>query len=204
MNDETGDRRNFFRRLARQATSRTVEEIDAWARRRAAHWIRPPFALDELEFLLACTRCGACIEACPTGVVFPLPARVGAQFAETPALDLLNKSCWLCADWPCVQACEPGAMRLPVPPKKRGKKAPPMPQLAKVQIDTTRCLPYLGPECGACRDSCPVPGALVWNGERPVVDMTRCAGCARCREVCIAEPKAVTVVSRESPLEPAP
>jgi ferredoxin-type protein NapG len=63
-----------------------------------------------------------------------------------------------------------------------------------VRIDPETCLPYSGPECGACAHSCPVPGALEWEGGlRPVVNDDRCTGCALCREACIMEPKAVEV-----------
>jgi len=197
MSEDTGNRRGFFRQIARKTSATTVEGLDAWARQRAKHWIRPPFALDELDFLLACTRCRECIDACPAGVVFALPARLGAQFADTPALDLLNKACLLCADWPCVKACAPGALRLPESPPRRKKRPPKIspPRLATVRIHTGTCLPYLGPECGACRDSCPIDGALVWEMERPHIDPAQCTGCAQCRLACIAEPKAIVVAS---------
>jgi ferredoxin-type protein NapG len=58
----------------------------------------PPYAQDELAFLLACTRCGACVTACPHGVIFPLAPRLGITVAGTPALDLLHKGCHLCED----------------------------------------------------------------------------------------------------------
>jgi len=61
-------------------------------------------------------------------------------------------------------------------------------------IDERSCLPYLGPECGACADSCPVAGALQWpDGRKPVIDQDLCAGCALCREACIVDPKAVGI-----------
>jgi len=96
------DRRTFFRRGLKEAAEVAVKHADAQVSKRAGHWIRPPFALAELEFLLACTRCGECAVACPHGVVFLLPARLGAQVLGTPALDLLTKGCLLCEDWPCV------------------------------------------------------------------------------------------------------
>ncbi len=70
------------------------------------------------------------------------------------------------------------------------------PTLAIVTIDETRCLPYRGPECGACRDSCPVPDALTWEGSRPRIDQEHCLGCALCREACVVEEKAVRIRSR--------
>lgn len=189
---ESMDRRGFFRKALRKTGETVVQHADAQARRRAAHWIRPPFALDELEFLLACTRCSDCFEACTYQVVFPLPARLGAQVAGTPAMDLLNRSCHLCEDWPCVSACEHHALKLP---ETSDNDPPSLPSMALAWIDTDRCLPYSGPECGACASSCPVPGALEWEMEKPRINQMACTGCALCREACIVEPKAISVKS---------
>ena len=57
------DRRAFFLQAFRNTGEKIVQVCDAKVTRQAAHWIRPPYAQDELAFLLACTRCGACIEA---------------------------------------------------------------------------------------------------------------------------------------------
>lgn len=181
------DRREFFRRGVGKATEAAVRQVDEKIAQRV-NWIRPPFALPELEFLLACTRCNACLEACPHAVIFPLAARLGADVVATPALDLLNKACHLCDDWPCVQSCEPGALQLPVASEDKA-----WPRLAGMTINTESCLPYLGPECGACRDACPVPGALHWRQERPAINEGQCTGCGMCREACVIEPKAISI-----------
>ena len=106
------DRRDFFRQGLRKASEVAVKEVEAHIKRKI-RWIRPPYALGELEFLLTCTRCGECISACPHHVIFPLPASVGTQIAGTPALDLLNKACHLCPEWHCLKVCQPRALRLP-------------------------------------------------------------------------------------------
>lgn len=186
------DRRGFLRRAAGKTTELAVGEAQRRVGARA-RWVRPPFAAGELEFLLACTRCGACIEACPHGVIFALAPRLGAQVMNTPALDLTRRGCHLCADWPCVAACEPGALAPPEAPET-GER--PLPRLATVRVNPDACLPYGGPECGACRDSCPVPGAMRWERERPAIDPRACVGCALCRQACIVEPKAITVARR--------
>ena len=80
------DRRDFFKTCFDKTSKAVVKAIDEHASQRATHWIRPPYALAELDFLLACTRCNACNEACPHQVVFPLPARLGIQVVGTPAL----------------------------------------------------------------------------------------------------------------------
>jgi ferredoxin-type protein NapG len=196
------DRRAFFKNAFRRTAEEAVKLIDEKVTDDAIHWIRPPYALAELEFLLSCTRCDACIEACPHTVIFPLQARLGTKVAATPALDLLNKGCHLCADWPCVNACEQGALAFPVQEQQEDEeekateanaKPIPLPNLASVSINTETCFPYSGPECGAC-NRCPVEGALVWDQQRPSINEEKCVGCGLCREYCIVEPKAVDLV----------
>ena len=182
-------RRDFFKFTAHKTAELGYRLAAQGVERRALKWLRPPFAQDELEFLLLCSRCDKCIEACPHDVLFPLPAQFGAQVAATPAMDLLNRGCHMCADWPCVQACETKALQRP-----ESDKTPPTVKFGHIEIDTNRCLPYLGPECGACAESCPVPGALIWRDRRrPEVDQDICTGCALCREACVLEPKAVSL-----------
>ncbi len=171
---------------------RDLFRLGGQAFRRAGSWIRPPFAHDELEFLARCTRCDKCIDACPHDVLFALRTEVGRHAAGTPAMDLLRHGCHMCDGWPCVAACAPGALALP-----EGETAPP--KFAAARIDPAVCLPYSGPECGACAGSCPVPGALNWDGGvRPVIDAEHCTGCGLCREACIADPKAVQITALDS------
>ena len=184
-------RRDLFKLGANKAIEITSRAAARKVAREAENWIRPPFAVNELDFLLACTRCDKCIEACPHDVLFKLPARWGIKAAGTPAMDLRVRGCHLCEDWPCVAACEPEALKLP---DGDGETPPEAAKLARVTINTKTCLPYLGPECGACAHACPIPGALEWeDGLRPVINQDVCTGCALCREACIVEPEAVDV-----------
>jgi len=189
------NRREFLRKGIDKVCEVTVEHAEEQIKRHASHWIRPPYALDELEFMLACTRCGECIDACPHNAIFPLAARLGAQFVGTPALDLTNRSCHLCEDWPCVAVCEPGALKRP---EADENGVIPLPRIAFAMIDEQSCLPYLGPECSACNDACPVPGAMVWENEKPTISPDSCVGCGLCREACILEPKAIPMRSKWS------
>ena len=187
-------RRDFFRRGIQKAAHMAVERAADTTKR----WFRPPYALAETDFLTTCTRCGDCIKACPHGVLFGLPEKFGAKVASTPAMDLLETGCRMCDGWPCVTACMPGALT-----RNRSSQSDDevelqqtensLPRLATATIDTTRCLPYAGPECGACAHSCPVSGALRWNGTKPVIEPETCTGCAMCREACITNPKAVSI-----------
>ena len=186
------DRRDFFRRGLGKATEVAVKVADKRVSDRARHWIRPPYAIPELDFLLACTRCNACIDACPHDVIFSLAARLGADVANTPAMDLLKKGCHLCEDWPCVNACETKALLLSES-NENGDCI--IKQFAIAEINTDTCLPYSGPECGACGSACLVEGALVFRNEKPIINLEYCVGCALCREACIVEDKAVSIIS---------
>ena len=199
------DRREFFRSALQRGAKTMVDHAEEKVEQDARRWIRPPFAVNELDFLLACSRCGDCVPACPHEVIFPLPARLGPRVVGTPALDLVNKGCHLCEEWPCVQACDEPALSLPAlegdleptAPVTEAMTSPTEqllpPKLAVLSIDTTTCLPYQGPECGACEQSCPVPGALSWEGTRPIINDDLCVGCGLCRADCILDPSAITV-----------
>jgi len=186
------DRREFFRRSIKKATNSIVKEVDSRISKKASHWIRPPYAIAELDFLLACTRCGDCITACPPAIIFPLPARLGADVVNTPALDLVNKGCRLCSDWPCVQACTVAALKIPDHTENDDVV---LPRLARARIDEMHCLPYSGPECGVCVDICPVNGAMSLVNEKPVIHAKICTGCGLCREHCVVDPKAILITS---------
>lgn len=137
---------------------------------------RPPGALDEADFLARCTQCMDCAVACPH-------AAIGLLGDGTPALDPNKNPCHLCEDLPCIAACERGAL-VPVPMEGifYGLAA----------VNPRTCIPFLGPECGACRVACPIR-AIRMDGVRPVVDLDVCNGCGLCREACIVYDKAIRI-----------
>ena len=63
-------------------------------------------AVPEQQFLDGCTRCNACIEACPHDAIVLAPSRL-REAAGTPMIDPHKQPCWMCHDTPCVTACEP-------------------------------------------------------------------------------------------------
>ena len=192
--DKKMDRREFFKRGFGEVAKAGTEYIDHKVTEHAKKWVRPPFAKPELDFLLDCNRCGDCVVACPHQVIFPLPIRLGASVAATPAMDILNKGCHLCTDWPCVLVCDTNALVFPeLNENEDYPEARDCPPFATAVINETHCIPYSGPECGACRDSCPITDTLLWHDEKPFINPENCVGCGLCREVCITSPKSIDI-----------
>lgn len=144
--------------------------------------LRPPGAIDEAEFMQLCTRCDACVEACPHDAVVRAPFRLRAA-AGTPMVDPLEAPCRVCVDVPCVRACPTGALR------EDASRV-----LGRAVIGAQDCLAHRGSSCSVCVERCPVPGALRLERGRPVIDASRCTGCGVCQHVCPAPRNAVIIL----------
>lgn len=144
--------------------------------------VRPPGALAERAFLDKCTKCDACIRACPHFVIRKAGPELGARIGGTPVLDPRENPCRFCDELPCIAACEPGALLAPAP----GAKA----RIGLAKVDKDRCFMALGQPCDYCQKSCPVrPRAIKVGGFRlpAVVDFAACTGCGECAQICPAK-----------------
>ena len=151
---------------------------------------RPPGAVGEALFQALCTRCDACVDACPHGVVLRYTHDAGIN-AHTPVMRPDVHACVMCDDFPCAGACPEGALSLPTTKTWR---------LGVLRLREDVCIAYLGPECGACIGLCPHGlDALKLAASRPVLDDQRCVGCGMCIPACPTSPKALELV----PLTPA-
>lgn len=130
---------------------------------------RPPWAVAAEAFEQRCTRCSACIEACPTRLIQP-------GEGGYPRVDFSHAECTFCAD--CVQACTPGAL-------VRADDAPPWSLKARIGEG---CLSARGIECRICGEACdaaairfrPTPGGV----SRPTLNDDQCTGCGACVAPC--------------------
>jgi ferredoxin-type protein NapF len=136
---------------------------------RATAPLRPPWAVAEEAFLQACTRCADCQPVCPTGII-------RNSDSGYPVLDFGVGECSFCAA--CVDACTTGALR----------RAPAQEAWFLRAAIGERCLAARQIECRICGDHC-LAGAIrfvprVGGIALPVVDTSRCTGCAACFAPC--------------------
>ncbi|WP_083953699.1 ferredoxin-type protein NapF [Thauera butanivorans] len=159
--------------------------------RAVAPAVRPPWARAEAAFLAACTRCDACIDACPTAILL----RADGGF---PGVDFSAGAgeCTFCGE--CVAHCEPQAL---VRSAEGGA-----PWALKAGVGRG-CLAESGVECRVCGESCPV-GAIRFRPRLggvalPQLDADACTGCGACFAPCPTRAIAMTVdrVANEFPTE---
>jgi len=142
--------------------------------------LRPPGALPEPAFQAICTRCDDCVAACPKWAVRKAGSELGEGLAGTPVIVPVDQPCWMCADTPCIAACEPGALR----PLERLADA----RMGAVRVRAEACYSAQGSICEVCEERCPVrprPIRLA-RGEAPAIDAEGCTGCGVCAWLCPA------------------
>lgn len=164
------------------------EQLGAGARAPSARFatsfpvLRPPGAIEEDAFLAGCTRCAACIEACPHDAIVNAPERFRAA-AGTPMIDPMRSPCRMCPDTPCISACEPNVLRRDVPIK-----------MGVARISPVTCLAHQNSFCTVCSEQCPVEGAIEVVGGKPRIVEEVCTGCGVCQHVCPAPENAVLLM----------
>ena len=183
----TVDRRRFFTQGLGRALREVVRVVDDELA--PARFVRPPGALPESTLLAACTRCGACASACPPQVIRLLGGEAGLAVG-TPALEPALGACTMCETMPCAAACPTDALAVPAA-GWRGVR------LARLALDTARCLPFQEVQCGLCARVCPVGEAALALDEagRPVLG-DACTGCGACATACVTTPSSLTLSPR--------
>jgi MauM/NapG family ferredoxin protein len=141
-------------------------------------FLRPPGALPEAAFRAVCTRCDDCVAACPKWAIRKAGSDLGARLEGSPIIVPEDQPCWMCADMPCIAACETGALK-------------PLERLADARMGTVRvreelCVSGRGELCDVCVDRCPLePRPIrIERGKVPVIDAEGCTGCGVCAWLC--------------------
>lgn len=179
-------RKGFFSEFAKHFRHGIATHLDRKLGKVLDAPIRPPGALDELEFLSACTRCNACAEACPHHAIQRLPLQAGVA-ANTPVIEPRTQACLLCEDFPCIAACDDEAL-LPLGQQR--------PSMGRARIETDHCQTYDDKVCTLCYDACPYPEDAITLGEdfHPRI-LDACVGCGQCEQRCPVHPSGVRAMS---------
>ena len=184
---EEMDRRDFLK-LNFKSSIRFLAEVVRPQIKKEREFIRPLGAVDEVEFLTMCTRCGACESVCPTKTIALFGAEKGTVHMDTPYMKLNEAPCDFCEK--CIEACPTGALR---------KDAVPFAPLGKAVVIPSNCMAYSQVMCDYCFQNCPVEGALLRTEGKPMVNHQICTGCGYCVFACIHQPKAIFIAtSRET------
>ena len=207
--DDPHDRWDFFKSLGLLVGGFIAERVEEVVAGAGPKLLRPPGALDEFDFLLACTRCDKCIRACPQSSIYKAgPQAVLA--AGTPVIEPRIMPCFLCTDLPCITACPEGAL---VWPKRKvaGQQleGPQAVRMGTARVRRGRCLTYEQDDrpaqaCRTCVDRCPYPGVAIRMGEpgpdglaHPEVSKDFCTGCGLCSFGCPTPEPAIVIDPRE-------
>lgn len=178
-------RREWLRSRVPALVEAVAESVAVRVERSAPPQRRPPGAVVEASFLALCTRCGDCAEACPHDAVHTYGDDAGFV-AGTPVMLPDQRSCHMCDGYPCVAACEEGALNLFDEPTW---------WLGEARIVESQCIAFAGPDCGACADRCPKDvEALEMVRGKPRIVSEACVGCGLCIEACPTLPAAIELL----------
>lgn len=146
--------------------------------------IRPPWALSESRFLDACTRCNACVEACPEQVLV-----IGE--GGFPEFDPGRGECSFCGH--CADVCASKALDSTAAP----------PSHWKAQVKHDHCFAERGIVCVSCADACPEQAIRLkptLGGMQTLsIDATACTGCGACVSLCPATAIALQIPAGAQP-----
>ncbi|OQX76362.1 MAG: ferredoxin-type protein NapG [Bacteroidetes bacterium 4484_276] len=172
--------------------------------------LRPPGALAAEDFIKACIKCGACVEACPYDTLV-LAKPDDNVLVGTPHFEPRDIPCYMCPDIPCVPVCPSGALDIKslssddittnVEKLDINKS-----RMGVAMVDKETCLAFWGIQCDSCYRVCPLMGDAISlefkRNERtgkhaflqPVVNRDYCTGCGLCEHACITEKPAIFVL----------
>lgn len=148
--------------------------------------LRPPGALPEAEFALACSRCGKCVEACPAQCIQLAPE----QASGLPFIVARESPCVVCDELKCMAECPTGALK--VTPREQIR-------MGMALVDWQRCLRHPShtaeqQSCEQCITSCPLGAAAIGVDEQGRIEVRPgCIGCGLCEKACPTEPTSIWV-----------
>lgn len=188
MSNEKIGRRELFLRSIQSVKKTAIQVVDAGIKFKFRRKIiRPPGAIAEDEFLMACTRCDRCKEACPYNAIHKVDAISSGVLLNTPFIDPLFEPCRYCEDMPCIRSCEDNALLL------ENKDKP----IGIAVVHREHCLVEQGQYCDYCYNSCPNGLKAIEKGDDgvPIIDVETCIGCGKCAYICVSQTDKAIVIS---------
>lgn len=147
--------------------------------------IRPPWSVDQQQFLNQCSRCDDCISACPENIIIH-------GDGGFPEVNFKLGECTFCTH--CAEACQSDAIKLDTThPEKMN------PWQLDVSVGS-KCLSLNAVVCRACGDNCE-PQAIRFQMKlggisEPHISLEDCTGCGACLHVCPVD--AIQIKPQES------
>lgn len=180
---------------------------------RRLHWVRPPGAMREDLFRLACSQCGVCVKACPANAIQLDPT--GQRGDGLPFIIPSEAPCVVCDGLHCMHECPSGALsvlamadirmgiaiwnedlctRTRVGTASRSDS----PMISTPEVDAPRSdsagAPVQDDACTLCVEVCPVGSAAIEvRGLAIQVHEAGCIGCGLCESSCPTHPRAVVI-----------
>lgn len=142
--------------------------------------LRPPWSHADALFTEACSLCGDCLTACPTGLL--VKGRGGY-----PVVDFSKAHCTFCGS--CRDACKAGCFT----DAAVGGAGIAWP--LKASIGAT-CIESSGVMCRVCENACETAAIRfrprLGGGSTASIDLAACTGCGQCVATCPAKAISIT------------
>lgn len=148
--------------------------------------VLPPGAGDSENYLEHCDQCYQCVAVCKKEAIRVYRRDHDSKFYGFPVIEPRRQPCYMCPDFPCIEACNTQAL----------KQEQVWNGLGVAVIDKDLCFAYNEHFCKSCLSNCMYPDkAIKLNKQnQPVINPDHCNGCGLCAYSCPAQPPAIQII----------
>ncbi len=152
-------------------------------------YLLPPGSSSFENFLEKCTQCYDCISVCPNESIRVMHD-IDLAVNEYPVIMPKENPCYLCEDFPCIDACKTDALTI------ENSHNP----LGAIGIIKENCFSYQDHFCSSCINNCPKAGLAIYADEKghPIINKNECDGCGICINVCPSDKPAIRILKKRN------